>query len=384
MDFDGYFDATEKAFVTEKDQLIARIQRLREYWDETVDLDRIAAKKCEELQTLKKLVSKGHIQILRTREEMLRVQLMNAQIEFRIRQLQNEIWRFLPYTSKSVPSIDYKLAATYREPKATAPITVPPDEKLHEVLVSLQKQWSDMMDIQQHVFDDEMNHRVADNEYFARFVADFEKQNEKSHKDIDDLLERLIRRILQEKGSTAESILRHQSFLDMLERKKKSLRQKAEEVEQSAYDKVAAAREKARKRAKAETSIAREKVRTIERDNAQKNAVIREQHTQIKTKARNLAASITKLRRKEQRLLKRNEDLKKKGDARAEDLHHKLNALISAASAMESCPEAEHEHLLRVVAGAVGHHAATATSVEDINLKLQMVRNRLAELTKRG
>ena len=170
----------------------------------------------------------------------------------------------------------------------------------------------------------------------------------------------------------------------MLERKKKSLRQKAEEVEQSAYDKVAAAREKARKRAKAETSIAREKVRTIERDNAQKNAVIREQHTQIKAKARNLAASITKLRRKEQRLLKRNEDLKKKGDARAEDLHHKLNALISAASAMESCPEAEHEHLLRVVAGAVGHHAATATSVEDINLKLQMVRNRLAELTKRG
>ena len=384
MDFDGYFDATEKAFLTEKDQLIARIQRLREYWDETVDLDRIAAKKCEELQTLKKLVSKGHIQILRTREEMLRVQLMNAQIEFRIRQLHSEIWRFLPYTSKSVPSIDYKLAATYREPKAIAPITIPPDEKLREVLVGLQKQWSDMMSIQQHVFDDEMNHRVADNEYFARFVADFQKQNEKSHKDIDDLLERLIRRILQEKGSTAESILRHQSFLDMLERKKKTLRQKAEEVEQSAHDKVAAAREKARKRAKAETSIVREKVRTIERDNAHKNAVMKEQHTQIKAKARTLAASITKLRRKEQRLLKRNEDLKKKGDARADDLQHKLNALISAASAMESCPETEHEHLLRVVAGAVGHHAATATSVEEINLKLQMVRNRLAELTKRG
>lgn len=384
MSFDGYFEATEQAFATEKDQLIDRIQRLRDYWDETVELDRIAAKKCDELQTLKKLVSKGHLQILRTREEMLRVKLVNAQIEFRIRQLQNEIWRFLPYTSQSVPTIDYKLGASYRERNPKEQTLIPPDEKFSEVLTDLGQQWTEMMEIQQRVFEDEMNHRILDNEYFAKFVADFEKQNAKSHKNIDELLERLIRRILQEKGSTEEAALRHQSLLDMLERKKKALREKADEIDKTANDRTAKAREKAQQRAKAATNIVREKVRNIERDNANKNAMIKEQTAMLQEKGRKLAASVSRLKRKELWLLKHSDGLKKKGEARVEELEHKLNALISAAAAMESCPNTEHEHLLRVVSTAVGEHAATATSVEEINLKLQMVRNRLAALTKRG
>jgi hypothetical protein len=78
MAFDGYFDATDEAIVVEKEIMFGEIGRLRATWDESLDLDRQCAKKSSDLHILKDLLSKSHIQILRTREEILRMELGNA------------------------------------------------------------------------------------------------------------------------------------------------------------------------------------------------------------------------------------------------------------------------------------------------------------------
>ena len=166
MSFDGYFSATELAFAQEKEQMIDRIIQAREQWNEAANLDRESCKKCEDLQNLKRLLSRGNIQLLRTQEEILRSRLMNAQSSYRIRQLRNEIWRLLPYAQGSVPTVDYQLSVAKPTGSGQSPPPTVTDDKLAKEFESLRKEWSSLLASQSIAFDEERNRRAADDHAF--------------------------------------------------------------------------------------------------------------------------------------------------------------------------------------------------------------------------
>lgn len=380
MNFDGYFEATEQAFASEKAQFLDRIARMKDSWREAAELDRMSSQLVTEMTGLKKLLSRGHLQILRTQEEILRIRLQNAQMAFRVRQLQSEIWRFLPYTHSNVPTVDYQLSIARAPPSDETPPTVVADEKLAAELTRLKREWAKILGIQGTVFEDEMAHREADNEFFNRFAADFQKQTENAHKTIDAMLEKLIRRMLQEKSTASDKEMHQKSTIQTAERKRQVMASRASNFVEMATKRQFEEREKSQQQAAAETATARERIRAIEQTNLQKIAAMKEQNSELHQKHKTLTDSVLKLKKKEQSLLSRNNGFLEKGKQRIEQLEHKMNALISAASAMENCPIKQHETMLNVVSGAIGHHGATATKIERLNMQIANVRQRLSQL----
>ena len=110
MDFQAYYEATEEAFAQEKEDILYKIDKLKEKWTETSVLNQQTVDKCIEMMKLKKMIGKGHLQVLRTREECLHMQLRNSQLRFHVRQLQSEIFRLLPYSHTEVPSTEYHMS----------------------------------------------------------------------------------------------------------------------------------------------------------------------------------------------------------------------------------------------------------------------------------
>jgi hypothetical protein len=160
MIFEGYFAATEEAFDEEKEAMLDRIHQLDSSWAEAVYLDVTAAKLCDELQNLKNILSKAHLPILRTREETLLLELHNAQCAFRVRQLRAEIWRLLPHATSGYDTVDYEL------PVASTQVQLEPDDALSTEFSKIEQRSTEMLAIQEKVFEEELHHRSSDNLYF--------------------------------------------------------------------------------------------------------------------------------------------------------------------------------------------------------------------------
>lgn len=383
MNFDGYFEATEYAFASEKAQFLDRVGKMKDSWREAADLDRMASQLVTEMAGLKKLLSRGHLQILRTQEEILRIRLRNAQMAFRVRQLQSEIWRFLPYTHSNVPTVDYQLSIAKPPSGDEVEPTMMADQKLAAEITGLRGEWAKILGLQEAVFQDEMAHRESDNEFFNRFVADYQRQTIDTHKTIDAMLEKLIRRMLQEKSAASDKEMHQKSAIQTAEKRRQVLASKASNFAEAAARKQFEERERSQQQAAAETATARERIRAIEQTNLQKIAAMKEQNSELHQKHKVLTESVLKLKKKEQRLLTQNNGFLEKGKKRIEELECKMNALISAASAMENCPIKQHERMLNIVSGAVGHHGATSAKIEKLNLQIANVRSRLSQLSGR-
>jgi hypothetical protein len=378
MDFDGYFTATEQAFVQEKQDMLDRVEQVRHVWDEAVNLDGLASKKCEELQTLKNLLSKGHLQILRTREETIRIELQNALTAFRVRQLQNEIWRFLPYTHKSAPSIDYQLSIARSSGPPLEGTVADPDEKVVKEIGELHQKWKQIMAMQESVAQEEIAHRRSDDEYFERFAADFKKQNAEAHKSIDQLLNRLIRRLLQEKGAASDAAFQHKSMIDAMNRKQKVLDEKAENLRKTGPERAMAERNRTQKMVAAQTNAVRERIRRLERANMLQYAALKERNTVVHQKHRELLALVLKLRKQEKQLLQTNYELLDNGRSKIDVLKDQMNALISAVTALETCPATEADNVLRQVAAVLGAHGSAVRSAQNLDREIQNLADRLS------
>jgi hypothetical protein len=377
MDFDGYFTATEHAFVQEKGEMLDRLDEIRHSWDEVVNLDGLAAKQCDDLQQLKGLLSKGHLQILRTREETVRVELQNSLTAFRVRQLQREIWRFLPHTRTPVPSIDYQLAIA-RTPGTTVegPPTEP-DEKVVKELGEFHRTWQQLLIMQASVAEEEKAHRQADNDYFEKFSADFRSQNSEAHRAIDHQLDQLIRRIMRERHTADDTAFQHRSMIEAMTRRQKLLGEKADAIDRTAGDKAMAARLKAQKQVGAETSAVRERIRSLERHNMMQYADLTERNTVVHQRHKELLSSVMKLRKQEKELLQKNYSLLDRGRGRVNEVRDKMNALVSSVTALETSPASETDKLLAQVAAAMGCHGAAVRSAHLMDRRVQNLGDRV-------
>lgn len=382
MDFDFYFNATEESFAEEKQHMLSRMEELREGWEETVELDLLASQKCQELTELKNILSKNHLQILRTREEMLIAEFINAKLQFQNRLLQNEIWRLLPFAETESATIDYKINLDldrYEKPKQDK---VSPDEKFQKQLKSILLRWEDLTETQKLVFEDEEKLRQQDETVFSNFYQDYVQQNQTAHKLIDEQLDDLFHRIVFEQSTLKDTSLQNKMLIDAMDRKKETLLSKVSQMESEAAEKKIRQRELSQKKGQAMLNSARERIRNIERNNIKRYNQLKDQDSDLRVLYKQKQESVKKLTEQFKKLKKNKGGFLKKGKIKIKNLEGQLNALISAATAMKLCPEFEHQYIINAVSSAVNNHADAMMSFEEMSLKVKNMEERISKLTQ--
>ncbi|OHT16559.1 hypothetical protein TRFO_13157 [Tritrichomonas foetus] len=382
FDFDFYFNATEESFAAEKQQMLDRVEELRKSWEEVVELDRTAVQKCTELNELKNILSKNHLQILRTREEILNAECLNAKLQFQNRLLQNEIWRLLPYAETDSSTIDYKIALDHEQFEQPKIKKVIPDQKYSKVLSELLRKWEDLASTQHYVFEEEVNLRNKDEACFESFLEDYQKQNADAHQRIDVQLDELLQRINAEKFTNTESVSQHKSMIDAMDRKKENLLTKASEFEMAVTQKKIRQRTIAQKKGATLCNAARERIRNIERLNVRRYEMMKSQDAELNRLYKEKTETVKKLKDKSRRLKKNNNGFLKQGKIMIEKLECQLNALISAAAAMKLCPFEEHQYIINAVSSAVKNQAEKVMTFDEMSLKVKNMGDRIGKLAQ--
>ena len=382
MDFDFYFNATEESFAEEKQHMLSRMDELRQGWEETTELDLIASQKCHELSELKNILSKNHLQILRTREEMLTAEFINAKLQFQNRLLQNEIWRLLPYAETESSTIDYKINLDLDKYERPKQMKVTPDAKFQKQLTHLLHKWEDLTETQRLVFQDETNLREQDDACFSNFYQDYVQQNQNAHKIIDEQLDDLFHKIVFEKSAIRDSSSQNKMLISAMDKKQETLLSKVSKLESDASEKKIKQREESRKKGEILLNAARERVRNIERNNIKRYNQLKDQDSDLRALYKAKLESVKKLTEQYQKLKKNKGGFLRQGRIKIKTLEGQLNALISAASAMKLCPEFEHQYIINAVSSAVSGHAEAVMSFEEMSLKVKNMEERISKLTQ--
>lgn len=382
MDFDFYFNATEESFAEEKQHMLSRIDELRQGWEETTELDLLASQKCSELTELKNILSKNHLQILRTREEMLNAEFTNAKLQFQNRLLQNEIWRLLPYAETESSTIDYKINLDLDQYEKPKQMKVSPDEKFKKQLSTILHKWEDLSETQRLVFEDEEKLRAQDEAVFSNFYQDYVQQNEKAHKLIDEQLDDLFHRTIFEQSAMKDESSQSKMLIDAMDRKKETLLSKVAQMESEASEKKIRQRELSQKKGQALLNSARERIRNIERNNIKRYNQLKDQDADLRVLYKQKQESVKKLTEQFKKLKRNKGGFLKQGKIKIEALEGQLNALITAATAMKLCPEFEHQYIINAVSSAVNNHADTMMTFEEMSLKVKNMEERISNLTQ--
>ena len=379
---DIYFKATEESFAAEKAQMLDRVKELRAGWDEVIELDRITSQKCSELNNLKNILSKNHIQILRTREEMLNAEFTNAQLQFQNRLLQNEIWRLLPYAETDKSTTDYRVNIDLSQFQKPVVSKVVPDEKFATELKTILQKWKDLKQIQKEVFEEEKSLRKKDDETFKNFLNDYLKQIEADHKQIDFHLDEMTHKISNDRTSNVESTSQYKALIASLDRKRESLLNRMAEMDTELSEKKMKIRNAAQKKSSALCNAARERVRQIERKNSQKLEALRSEDAELLEMSKDKALVVKKLKAKEKRLKRANKGFAAEGKKKIFDLECKLNALVSAAASMKLCPLEEHQNILSAVSSAVQTHSEKVMVFDEMSLKVKNMTSAINKLAQ--
>ena len=385
MDFSGYFEATEQAFAQEKEDMVYKVANLEKDWAQNLEMDEIAKQKCIELMQLKSMLMKGHLQILRTREEALQMKMKNATLSFQVRQLQKEIFRLLPHSQSYVPSTEYHMSLDrelYRERAPTLKIEADPEHA--KDLVKLHKEWKDLCELQSTVFEEELKKNAEDAEQWDKFALDFRTQNHDAHKMIDGQLADLTKKLIHLRSQHEELVNTKTDRLESLKRKLARLEKKATDSLASLSEKSREERSKARLEASKKVNLVRGRVREIEKRNLARFSAMKEIDNELQERELALLRTTDKLTEKLNNLIRRKSGLVAEGNERIAKLEEQFNAVVSAAAAIEDCTAEEEEKILGAVAGAVGHHGATARDVEQVNLEIHAMKERLDEQTAPG
>ena len=380
MDFSGYFDATEQSFAVEKEEMLYKIDNLGKSWENAVKLDEEAVLKCQELMKLKKILSKGHLQILRTREEALIMELKNAQLRFQVRQLQSEIFRLLPYSHSYVPSTEYHMSLDQNLYRETAKIQVEADPEHLQDLERIHAKWEALCQIQKEVFDEEVKKQQEDAEQWQKFALDFESQNHDAHRTIDSQLGDITRKHVDLKSIHDDLVSTKTEQLESLDRKLKRLKGRAESTLSSLSEKSILERSKARIDASQQCNIVRGRVREIERKNLARFSAMKEKDNELQERELALLRTTDALTEKIRKLNQKNNGLAEEGNKRIAKLEEQLNAVISAAAAIDDVSLIEENRIIESVSTAVGKHARSTMEVEKLHQQISRMNNQLGQI----
>jgi hypothetical protein len=380
----AYFDATEQAFAQEKEELLDKIDSLEKLWLDNIKMDDDAKSRCLELQNLKNFLTKQHLQLLRTREEALQMQLKNATLGFQVRQLQSEIFRLLPFSQDHIPSTEYHMSldqSLYRERAPTLKIEADPEHAAD--LARLRDAWEELSRIQSQVFEEELQKRKEDEEQWQQFLRDFTSQNHDSHRLIDKQLGEITRKLVYLRAQFEEMAGSKKDALASAKRKVERLKQRQKNLLPKMTNKSSDERGKARLDASKQCSLVRGRVREIERKNLARFSAMKELDNELQVRELALLRETDALAEKIDILTRKNDGLAAEGNAKIGKLEEELNAVVSSAAAIKDGNLEEEERLLGAVAGAVGRHGAAVMSTEQLNLEIQNMNERAKQVAAR-
>ncbi|EAY07921.1 hypothetical protein TVAG_064690 [Trichomonas vaginalis G3] len=363
MSFDKYFAATECAFADEHDEFSKRVRNIGMKWDELSSTDEETCNLVKELSQLKLLLRRGHLQILRTKEECIHMKLRNAQLAFHVRQLQAEIRRFLPYTSvKNEPSTEYVLSIDKTEIIEKAKKQVAADDKLNQDISDILKQWHEITDLQTKVFNEERQIQQADSQQFKVFSNDYYKQNEMTHKLLDKVHSELLHNYLMAERASKSLLANRQSTQKGIDTRITSLSHELEGLGDKLERKLAESKVKMDKKLEINTKLMKEGIKRQEAYNASAAIDAAKMQKQLSDDLFYFQDKVEELKRKEKKI----NNQKEFNFAEAEQLISKLeseyNAIISAAAAVPSLDAEHHINLINSVAHAVSEHVDKSKS----------------------
>lgn len=384
MSFDKYFAATEDAFKEEQNEFVQKANTLRERWDDITKTDQKTVQLVKELSQLKTLLRRGHLQVLRTKEECLHMKLRNAQLSFQVRQLQAEVKRFLPYTNiKSEPSTEYQLSIDKTE-------QLNEDEKLQQHLAAddklmkesqgLLEEWKNVTKLQERVFSEETELQRRDDEQFKLFSDDYNKQNEETHRILDsvhaDILKKFI--ILQRSSGSL-----HQSkttSIKSLQAKINSLENELKNIDQKLEVKLDKSKKKMSKVLDASKKNLHESIKRQEGINAAAQIEAMKVENQLNDDIDFYTNSIRKLQKRQKRLETKNEESIKETNESIQKLEAQMNALYTAATRIAVVPIDEHNAIVNTVANAIDTHANAARCAEQMEMRVQYLSDMMKKL----
>lgn len=383
MDFEAYYSATEEAFAQEKEEMLYKVDKLRDNWTKVAELDQLLIDRNKEMLNLKKMISKGHLQILRTKEECLHMQLKNSQLRFHVRQLQSEIFRLLPFSHTEVPSTEYHMSLDRKVYQATPHANKSEADLEHKAdLKVLHKKWTDLCDQQLKVFAEETLHYEEDKEQWNKFKAAIESQNRSTHKLIDTQLSDVTSRYVALKSANDDLVSSGQETCDSLAKKLDRLKSKLETTLTSLANRRTIDAKDAQVQASKMTKELRRRVRNLEIKNQNIIDELQEDHDALQDEHDDLLDDIDDINAKLRVLQENNEVLHSEGDSKISSLEAELNALISAAAAVKEGFLEQDLNVISTVAAAVGNHGNSALDVERTHQQIQSLGRRLEAVSQ--
>ena len=375
---DNFFSSIENSFSEQENELLSRIEDVKKRWDEIISYDHQIVEKSLDLQKFKNLLTKTNLQILRIKEESLYMELEITQLTYYIRHLRSEIWKLLPFTNDETPSTEYHISSEVRETSSSDSSSIlQPDPQLDSDYKMLLKKWNDLTQSQQIVFQEERSHRQSDTEYFQKFIQDFEEQSSKTHHEIAHQMSKLAYSTSVIKQQANNLASQHSTRLSLLEENEQEFKKRDHDVQTIGYQKAFEERNKAQEEASKRSNLAREKIKAIERQNANAFQLISDKDNALQRIEKEAEESVAKLKLEFDSLHQINHKYLEKGKKQIEELEAKFNALVSASSAIDKCPPTERRNIVRAVSAAMTLNASAALDVNNVNLEIQNSHNQL-------
>ena len=380
--FDKYFAATEDAFTGEHEEFANRIDEIRTRWEEMGKVDVKTVQLVKELTQLKTLLRRGHLQILRTKEESLHMKLRNAQLSFHVRQLQSEVKRFLPYTSERIePSTEYQLSidkSDIIERKNQPHIAA--DDKLKQDIDGLLEQWKQTTELQQQVFQEELEIQKKDDEQFQLFANDYHKQNQETHQALDKIHSEFLKKFLMAQRASESLFLAKQTTQKSLKSKINSLENEIKTIGQKLDSKLDVSKQKMEKVLENNKKNLQESITRHESIIASASMEASKIETQLLDDIQYYKDSILSIKKKHKKLEQRNDFDFDRANEIIKNLEAEMNALYTAATSIKVMPTEQHIALITTVANAVDQHAIAARNAEFMEMRVMNLRNMMKKL----
>lgn len=377
MDFDQYFEATEQAYAGEKEEVIHRISKITDVWEETSKLDEDCIERTTEMNTLKRLVCRGNLQILRSKEEALQTQLKNSLLRFHVRQLQAELIRLIPHSEANVPSTEFHMSldrAVYTE---VTQRSAEPDEPLRKELKALKVEWEELNKLLDQVLTEETEHYDEDLKQWTEFVSTVEKSNVDAHKMIDTQLAEVTKKLIQIQAEDDKFLNAKSQEMKKVENKIKRLTTRKETAIVELETKLQQRFIQIRKSALKQEKELKRRLLTVEKTNKERNDAFQVEKDNLEEKRDFLLDDLADLKFNIKKAESKNAKISERGEKKISELEAEFNSLVSAATAINDVSNNQSQRILDAVASAVGHHARSALNAEEIAMSVSHMNRQL-------
>jgi len=382
MDFESFFSASEAAFRKEKDEILKRIDEIQRKWESSSNNDDICDMLFNDLQSLKVMLSKGHMQILRTKEEILHRKVEKSRLSFQIRQLQAEVKRFLPFTNNNIPSTDYMLCVEKSEGKNLKIQYKTSDDQIMSELSSLLDEWKQIKEKQNDTVRAEKLLREQDDEQVKNFIQSKNQLNLESLSYIDQIHKDTIHRIIIARNGYDFVVKNNERTLESLQEKNNRLDEVNSTIISRLETKLEKEKKKTEKEIYMESAYLMNMIRKTEDSNTHGKIDNKIEISGQMDKKSKLKRSIKQYKELEMKYLEEKDNIISETNQFVEKLENQMRVLMSVATAVNEPSLSRQSKTLRYVSSAISENSEVTSDFISVVTRLDSINSTLKKIIK--